>query len=89
MIVPTIGRRVWFFPNGWYPAIRTNDPAQACDAGIAYVHSDRMINVSIADHDGKMHNLTSVPLLQEGDETPNCAYCTWMPYQQQAAKAAV
>lgn len=83
MIHPTIGRRVWFWPALTQVDERRDQP---CDAGIAYVHSDRLINISYADHNGVMKSATSVPLLQDDDPKPaNDGYCEWMPYQQQAA----
>jgi len=76
MIKPTIGRVVWFWPYN-----STND--QPCDAGIAYVHGDRCINISYADSNGVMRNASSVPLLQDDDAAPaDGFYCEWMPYQQ-------
>lgn len=91
VIQPTVGRRVWYYPNGNVGAMVLNsaDPGQPCDAGIAFVWSDFLINISVADHNGEMHSRTSVPLLQEGDPTPAAGhYCTWMPYQVGQAKAA-
>jgi hypothetical protein len=97
-IKPTIGRRVWYWPSSFDKGrlqlkpdtiIQTGDPTQACDAGIAYVHSDTMINVTVADHNGNMHKRTSVPLLGFDDPKPqDNAYCTWMDYQVQQVKLA-
>ena len=55
-------------------------------ATVAYVHSDRMVNLSYFDHDGLGWSQTSVPLVQEGDEKPVGMYCEWMPYQLGQAK---
>lgn len=95
-IKPTIGRRVWYWPSSFDKGrlqlkpdtiMQTGDPSQACDAGIAYVHSDTMINVTVADHNGNMHKRTSVPLLGFDDPKPqDNAYCTWMDYQVQQVK---
>ena len=95
-IKPTIGRRVWYWPSSFDKGrlnrkpdtiIQQGDPNQACDAGIVYVHSDTMINVTVADHNGNMHNRTSVPLLGFDDPKPqDNAYCTWMDYQINQAK---
>lgn len=89
MIEPTIGRRVWFWPNGTngVPIVHGGEP-QACDAGVAYVWNPRLVNLTVAGHDGSMHARTSVPLLQDDDPVPALgAYATWMPYQKgQAAK---
>ena len=97
-IKPTIGRRVWYWPSSFDKGrlqlkpdtiMQTGDPTQACDAGIVYVHSDNMINVTVADHNGNMHKRTSVPLLGFDDPKPqDNAYCTWMDYQVFRAKLA-
>lgn len=97
MIKPTIGRRVWYWPSPQdrgetehrpSSVIQQGDQSQACDAGIAYVHSDRLVNLTVADHNGVMHQRTSVTLVQEGDAIPAAGrYATWMPYQQSTAKA--
>jgi hypothetical protein len=53
----------------------------------AYVHGERLINITVADHNGNMHKRTSVTLVQEGDAIPQGGgYCTWMPYQVSQAK---
>ena len=91
MIKPTIGRRVWFWPDRKSSAsgFSYSDQSQPLDAGIAYVHSDRLINISAADQNGNMHSFCSVLLCQEGDERPEHGrYCEWMPYQVGQAKAA-
>lgn len=81
MITPTVGRVVLF-----HQAVPHDQPYAAT---IAYVHSDRMVNLSVVDHSGVQFGTTSVPLLQDGDPVPeNGYYCEWMPYQKgQAAKA--
>lgn len=89
MIKPTIGRRVWYWPsvNTGNTGFAHYDSKQPLDAGVAYVHSDRMINISVADQNGVMHSRTSVPLLAEGDQRPEYGgFCEWMPYQLNAAK---
>lgn len=57
-------------------------------AQIAFVHSDRLINVSILDANGKQFNRTSVPLVQDGDPPYDGDHCRWMPYQIGQAKPA-
>lgn len=98
MIQPTIGRRVWFWPSDYDlgktsvqpPTVMTSCGDQPMDAGIAFVHGDRLVNVTVADHLGKPHARTSVKLLQEGDEpVPGMSFCTWMPYQLGQAKATM
>jgi len=80
MIVPTVGRVVWYRTHG-------GAPEQA--AIVCKVHGDRMVNLAVFDQDGHTHALTSVKLVQEGDPVPDDSwgYCEWMPYQKgQAAK---
>lgn len=96
IIPPTIGRRVWYWPSdydrGMLPSkpssiMVASDSSQPCDAGIACVWSDRMVNLSVADHNGVIHSRCSVTLLQEGDAVPSgAAYAQWMPYQIGQAK---
>jgi len=87
MITPTIGRRVWFYPNGTTGIPTVTGSSQPCDAGIAYVWSDRLVNLTVAGHDGSQHARTSVVLLQDDDLVPTAgAYATWMPYQIGQAK---
>jgi hypothetical protein len=91
MIKPTIGRRVWYWPhiNAATGGFVYSDVSQPLDAGIAYVHSDRLINISVADQNGVMHSRTSVPLVQEGDKRPDGGgFCEWMPYQVGQAKSS-
>jgi len=87
-IQPTIGRRVLYWPNptdaqGHPDPISIIDPEQPCDAGIAFVHNDRLLNLTVAGHLGGAHSRPNVVLVQDGDELPpaGAAYATWMPYQ--------
>lgn len=95
-IKPTVGRRVWYWPSEFERTtdpyagnyIAQNDTTQPLDAGIAYVWSDFMVNLTVADQNGVMHARTSVRLLQPGEPAPvGSAYAEWMPYQQAQAKA--
>lgn len=94
VITPTIGRRVWYWPNVQdHYGIDGGEPmtqlamGQACDAGVVFVHNDRRVNLSVTDHEGKLHRRTDVRLVQ-GDERANSdeAYATWMPYQKAASQ---
>lgn len=95
MIKPTIGRRVWFWPSSSYVdrnrSVTMLRGDQPFDAGIVYVHHDRMVNLLVTDHVGHVFVVRSVPLLQAGDPSDGKSYdfyCEWMPYQKgQAAKA--
>lgn len=94
VIMPTVGRKVYFRPPNDAAASSTgiqvygND--QPCDATVLYVHSARMVNVLIVDHLGRQHPRTSVQFLQPGDPVPevHSGYVEWMPYQVGQAKAA-
>jgi hypothetical protein len=86
MIKPTIGRVVWYRAKLLDNSHPKESPEQA--AIVVKVHGDRMVNLVVFGHDGSMVPMTSVPLVQEGDEPPfDFSYCEWMPYQKgQAAK---
>jgi hypothetical protein len=94
MIKPTIGRRVWFYPNGTTQLadpkpLAIIDSSQPLDAGVVFVWSDRMVNLDVTDHYGQHHSANSVTLVQEGDPVPTTGfYATWMPYQQGQSKKA-
>ena len=103
IIQPTIGRKVWYWPTesdrgvnqyrGSFnrPPMEAFDDSQPCDATVVYVHSDRLVNLRVTDHNGNTHVRTSVTLVQPGDpEMSNGSsygYATWMPYQVAQAKA--
>lgn len=92
VIVPTVGRRVWYYPSDYDRGLLADKPesviqgstSQPCDAGVVYVHSETLVNLLVADHNGYTHRRTSVTLVQPEHEVPQgVAYCTWMPYQVQ------
>ena len=91
LIKPTVGRVLHFFPSTQYMASRKlafGDPSQPLAAVIAYVHSDKMVNLTVWDQNGLQFDVCSVQLIQEGDTVPLCSfYAAWMDYQKgQAAK---
>jgi hypothetical protein len=83
MISPTVGRVVWFYPAGASPN------SQPTAGVVAYVHTDRCVNIGGFDHNGNYFAACSVLLVQDGDPVPGGGYyAEWMPYQRgQAAKA--
>lgn len=86
MIVPSVGRVIWYHA-GQEPLGFSNPQPAVCAAIVAYVHSDSMVNLTVFDAVGIAHGRTSVPLVQDGDTVPSFPYCEWMPYQKgQAAK---
>lgn len=90
MISPTVGRVVWFTPSITpEPGFTLHDRAKPCAAMVAYVWSDRMVNLVVFDSNGVPFSKTSVTLLQDDDPKPELGYfCSWMPYQVGQAKAA-
>lgn len=96
VIVPTVGRKVWFRPGGPVdPAIQVMSPdydnalGQPLDATIVYVHNDRLVNLLVVDHGGNSFPMHNVQLVQPGDEACQTGHrAEWMPFQvTQAAKA--
>lgn len=50
-----------------------------CAGTVAYVHSDRLVNLSGLDHLGATHSRTQIQLLQDDDVAPLHAYCVMLP----------
>lgn len=81
MIKPTVGRVVWFRPEG------REEHDQPLAAIVTFIHSDQEVNLSIFSQDGFPLGRTHITLVQAEDEVPEGEYCEWMPYQLgQAAK---
>lgn len=92
LIVPTIGRRVWYWPSvddiehSYDPVLKQLGKDQAMDAGIVFVHDERRVNLSVKDHWGKSFARLNVLLLQDGEPIPSGGgYAVWMPYQKASA----
>lgn len=96
VITPTIGRRLWYIPSTYDRGGMLEKPttiieassSQPCDAGVVFVHGDRLVNLSVTDHNGNVHKRTSVTLYQPGDTITQTdgGYAVWMTYQQQQAE---
>ena len=88
MIKPTVGRVVLFTPGR--VADKRADKSQPLAAIIAYVHSDRSVNLTVFEQTGaaQIAGFINVKLLQDEDEAPESGFfCEWMPYQKgQAAR---
>ncbi len=82
VIKPTVGRVVWF----WDHKHRKDNGEQPEAAIVTYAWADRMVNLSVFDHNGEQRAETSVDLVQPGDSEPSHHYCEWMPYQIGQAK---
>lgn len=89
IIEPTVGRVVLYRPpTNSARAGFTAYPDQPCAATVAYVHSRDLVNLSVTDHVGSHHAITSVPLVQAHEPKPEYGfYCEWMPFQVGQAKA--
>ena len=89
LIVPTVGRIVWYRPGDdyQYPHIKGEPLA----AFITCVHTDFSVNLTIFDINGSHHKRSYVQLVH-GDEylegrSGTEGYAEWMPYQKgEAAK---
>jgi hypothetical protein len=90
MIVPTVGRVIWFRPSIHDEGLIHHDKTQPLAAMICHVWGDRLVNLMVIDGNGGTQGKTSVPLLQEGESLPESGFfCSWMPFQLgQAAKHA-
>lgn len=87
MIVPTIGRVVWYWPGKSEPIAQGGD--QALAALVAHVWSDRCINIAGFDANGNHFARTSVLLVQDGAPRPSAQFAEWMPYQKQVAAGQI
>lgn len=96
VIVPTVGRKVWFRPGGPVdPAIQVMPPdfdnalGQPLDATIVYVHNDRKVNLLVVDHGGNSFPMHNIQLVQPGDEACQTGHrAEWMPFQVKTAGKA-
>ena len=88
LIPPTPGRVVWYYPSQHEidaKQIAIYDQGQPLAATVAYVFSDRLVNLSVVDQAGAQFRRTSVKLLQEDDPVPHTSegpYAEWMPFQK-------
>lgn len=99
VIVPTVGRKVWFTPSGagMWPGGMQLFPGTDYDAGlqqpmdatIVYVHNDRLVNLRVIDHAGNAFPIRNVQLVQPGDQCCGTGHrAEWMPYQVKTAGKA-
>lgn len=84
MIKPSVGRRLYYWPH---PEEKSFEHDQPFDAGIAHVHDDTTITVTVNNDLGypiapKQH----ITLAQDRQALPG--ECGWMPYQEGQARAA-
>jgi hypothetical protein len=88
MIKPTIGRKVWYWPE-LTEQVTVISRTQPLDATVVYVHNDREINLVVFDHQGQQWFKGNVHLIQPSDtDYIDAPHASWMPYQVgQATKA--
>lgn len=97
IIPPTIGRKVWFRPNGvnviGNKIVQIIDPDQALDATVVCVVDPQTVHLLVVDHVGETHAAAGIRLVQPaaGDNTPpdGTCYCEWMPYQVGQARSQI
>jgi len=82
MILPTIGRKLWYWPPEDFPH---PDKSQPLDATIAYVHSMDCINIGFRDQNGVPYAAQQIYLWHGEGNRPVGAifgYCEWMLFQK-------
>lgn len=95
MIIPTVGRKVWYRPSEaelnargtmLVPQIHAI-PGEPLDATIVAVFGDRLVNLVVFDAFGNHYKRINVVLKQDDDAVPSGeAFAEWMPYQIQSSK---
>lgn len=86
MIIPSIGRVVWYTPAKTQDG--RGDAKQPYAAIVVYVHNDRCVNLAVFDHIGRPHPRLNTQLLQDEDtpkDTDGEGHAAWMPYQKAVA----
>lgn len=89
VIQPTVGRVVHYEPApsdpGFHLCADYGKETQA--ALIVFVNDDGTVNLGVFDKFGHTYPKQRVPLIQDGEPSPENGYAHWMPYQVgQAAK---
>lgn len=74
-ILPTVGRVVLFTPSrltgdGRFAHIDGRKPLAAI---VSHVFNDALVSLAIFDSNGTSHSRISVPLVKEGEASPNTA----------------
>ena len=95
--LPTIGRRVYFWPVGADRAgFNIIDSDFPFDAGVVFVHPQppapmpQLVNLTVTDHKGITQGVRNVPFVVQHDGVPpqGQSYAEWMPYQKGASHTA-
>lgn len=80
-ILPTVGRVVWFRPNGAGFHGNQFSPGEPLAAIITHVVNEEMVNLAVFDSSAAVISSLNTPLVQDGEPVPNQSYCHWMPFQ--------
>lgn len=91
IIKPEVGRVVLYRPTYAGDLVSLDrdkrpDLRQPMSAQVAYVHQDRMVNLSVADHEGRQFPVTNVRLVQPGDEAPPHDHAHYSAFQIEQAR---
>lgn len=93
-IIPTIGRKVWFWASA-PDEFNIEDHDQALDATVIFVHTEGpvkgTVNLLVIDHQGESHFQEAIELKNyDGErhfgEKLDEPTATWMPYQMGQAR---
>jgi hypothetical protein len=78
MIIPTVGRVLWFYQ--YVEGYQHKGPLAAI---IACVIKEDEVNLMVIGQDGNPRAQINVPLIQghEDGAVPGCDFCEWMPCQ--------
>lgn len=95
-IIPTVGRKVWYYPStdvhddDVEMIVHNRDgEKQPLDATVIAVYADDIVNLSIFDVHGHIFCRRNVKLLADGERKPSMGrFATWMPYQVKQAEKA-
>lgn len=85
MTRPSVGRHVWYRGQPWGGARYDEQPMAAV---VVYVYNERLVNLTVFDHEGQSHSVVSVPLKQPGDRDDQLLqhYCEWILHDQQTPR---
>jgi hypothetical protein len=87
VIHPTIGRKVWYYDQGYQEGIFNS--STPCDATVVYVWSDVLVNLRVTKHSGDTIIRTSVPLRDLGPHDVHgsgVSFATWTQHQAEKAR---
>jgi len=83
-IIPTIGAWMWFHRSGIEGVCMGADQPMA--AVVAFIHSEKCVNLMVIDHLGGHFCMSGVRVRQDGDPDDSLPYVAWMPFQVGQAK---